>query len=586
MAATTTYDVRLRYLLEDRASGGHRKIGSSARDASRDAAKLRAEMQKLGQTGMGIGGMLRGAALGVAGFFGVSQAKKSLIDFNVDMEQMRLTMAGLMEMNWGGSFAENATRAERVVAQLQQRAKQSAGTTQDMVRMASMLAQPLGAAGAGEKELVDLTHQAVVAAKALGIEWDVAARDIDQALRGQFHAVDPFASKLLGSKEGGGFSGEEGRERFNRMSAARRFQAVQRALGQRAIADMARAQETSFAGVTSTLQDNLQMALAKVGLPLFREITAEVKKWNAWIDTNQERISQWGRDFGQALVSGFNTFKSVAGWFVENREALLALAKVWIGLKVGQGVMNITQTAMTFGSSLASAASALTGAGGFVAAINPAILALAGLTGAFHGFLGIVESRRDRQLEREGFAFGPRGMNIRKSLAASQLAFGGGGKGTREEFNRTFAHLRSAKVLTSEGRIDREKLAGALSNFEFAERQQMAKQLGGASALFYRQAAGPVEGGAALADALIFRLQQLGTVHRFEQPKVTIDAAEAAKLKAEDKKIGKGIDKVNININRIEVASDDPDRFIFDLERIAEDAVRNSSSSRYAFREG
>jgi hypothetical protein len=56
----------------------------------------------------------------------------------------------------------------------------------------------------------------VVAAKALGVEWEAAARDIDQALRGQFHSTDQFTGKLLGSA---GFKGEAGRKRFNAMSA-------------------------------------------------------------------------------------------------------------------------------------------------------------------------------------------------------------------------------------------------------------------------------------------------------------------------------------------------------------------------------
>jgi hypothetical protein len=64
--------------------------------------------------------------------------------------------------------------------------------------MAGMLTQPITDAGLGMKDLEDLTVNSVVAAKALGYQWDLAARDIDQALRGQFHATDPFAGKMLG----------------------------------------------------------------------------------------------------------------------------------------------------------------------------------------------------------------------------------------------------------------------------------------------------------------------------------------------------------------------------------------------------
>src|SRR5580765_2357641 len=91
-------------------------------------------------------------ATAAAGFFGIRQAATALVGFNDSMEQSRITVAGMLSQASGRAFNDTTKDSIALVDQLQQRAKVSVGTTQDMVGMSAMLVRPLTAAGASMKD--------------------------------------------------------------------------------------------------------------------------------------------------------------------------------------------------------------------------------------------------------------------------------------------------------------------------------------------------------------------------------------------------------------------------------------------------
>lgn len=319
MSNSTVYDVRVRYSVDNRAG----RSGTQG---------LTQDVKTLGNEAKRTSGVFGRLGVAVVGAFGARAAGKALIGFNSTVEDTKNQIAGMLALSKKTDLSAQVAVADRLYGKLQKRAASLPGTTQEYVQMLGMLTQPLSSAGATLKEMEDLTVNAVVGAKALGISWDVAARDIDQALRGQYHSVDQFTGKILGSV---GYSGEEGRAKFNAMDSGKRKEVLQAALMQKQLTQLAAAQGGTFSGMLSTLQDTVQQFLGKVGAPLFRVITAELKQWNAWITANGDKIDEFASKLGEGLVSGFRFVKDALGFLVDHADLLLMVGKVWAGVKIG-----------------------------------------------------------------------------------------------------------------------------------------------------------------------------------------------------------------------------------------------------------
>lgn len=304
----TSYKVRLFFEVEKQKAaldffGG---VSRGSRDAAKNAASL--------------GDTLKGVARIAAGAFGLHEAKKTLIDFNSDLEQAKLTMAGLVSSMKGGTLQDSLKDANRLVDDLQRRSKSTVLTTEELVHMAQSITEPVLQAGGGMKDLEDFTVGAGVAAKALGANADYAALEITEALQGNWTRRARFMNMLMGP------TGLQ-HEQFNKMSSAQRFEAVSGALNAPWLKQLAEAQRNSFAGVTSTLKDNIQIALGKIGLPLFKAITKEIASWNQWFDEHPKELQAFVAEMSSMLLSTFGVVKDVLKFVWENRELLKLLAE-------------------------------------------------------------------------------------------------------------------------------------------------------------------------------------------------------------------------------------------------------------------
>jgi len=321
---TTTYDIKLRYSLDDRASKGADKIAQSTERAARSSSNLGGSLTRLG----GL----------VVGAFGVRAAAGALIGFNSSVEDTKLQIGGMLALAKKSDLTDELKRADKLYASLAKRAMTLPGTTQEYVTMAGNITQPIIDAGLSMRDLEDLTVNATVAAKALRYDAGLAARDIDQALRGQFHATDPFAGKVLGAI---GYKGEEGRHKFNSLDANERASELKRALTLKQWNQLAEAQGKTFSGVMSTIQDRLQQVVGKVGLPLFTAIGDELQSWNKYIENNQTKVNEIARSVGEGLVSGFRMVKDAVVFLVQHRDELMMVAKVLLAAKGASMLGNV-----------------------------------------------------------------------------------------------------------------------------------------------------------------------------------------------------------------------------------------------------
>jgi hypothetical protein len=508
----------------------------------------------------------------------------------------------LFQLNIKGStFSENMDKATFLVGRFQERAKASVGTTADMVAMASALAQPLSAVGATLQQNEDIVVATVVASKAMGIAAEVAARDIDQAMRGQFHSVDQFSSKILAPL---GFVGEQGRSKFNAMGASARFQAINQALGQKAIADMARAQETSFSGVFSTLQDNIQIAIGKVGLPLFKQITAEIRSWNQWIEQNGETLAKYGSSIGRGLTEVFSAIRAAASFFVAHGSTVLAIAKAFAVLQLTKmvgggiggafgGLTGLSKGLREMSGVVSGPAGLVSGFGGLVTKVNAAAGAMAGLFAASMAFGDWLGGRimDNRNAEALGNFTVPQTLKDLRQLR--QMAASGYDPKNpdlpstdpwfdnldRDKFMETrqrfMERLSKAGLANESGQLDRSLFAKSLD--QNADLKREAAMMGG---LLFPRKDKTLEGH--IAAAIDSELIANALAHMIDK----IAAINGGPSKVDSKAPSSDKPKINVTIQHIEVAADDPDRFVIGMVKSFRRVAANPGQARRVLREG
>lgn len=308
--SSTTYDIKLRYRLD-------------GKDAVKGADQLSRRLD-------GLSSMVSRVGMGIAGYFGAQAAGKALIGFNATVEETKNQIAGMFALTKKTNLSDELANADRMYANLQKRAASLPGTTEEYAKFAGMVTRSVTDAGLGMKALEDITVNAVVAAKAFGIEADVAARDIDQLMSGRFNTTDPFSSKLLGSL---GYATEEGRKKVREMSKEQRAELLKTALAQKQITQLAEAQGATFMGRFSTVQDSLQQLAGKAGAPLFEVLKKELERIAVWFTVNKDKVEAFTKSVGEGLVKAFSFLKDVFGFIANNAGALIRVAGAFAAIK-------------------------------------------------------------------------------------------------------------------------------------------------------------------------------------------------------------------------------------------------------------
>lgn len=549
--ATTTYDVITRYLVDDKSTPMVVKMTREVRTLDSSVASASSGMGMLGR----LGGM-------VAGYLGFQQANKSLVQFNSGMEQAKITMAGLMAQAGRGNYAANIGQADELVRKMQLDARASVGTTQDFVQMASMMIQPLTMAGGSMENLRDMTRQTVAASRAMGIEATVSARDVDQAIRGMYRSVDQFTGKVLTPM---GYGGEEGRRKFNALSMQQRLAELQRGLGSQAIADMAKAQETSFAGASSTFIDNMQMTLGKVGLPLFKGITAELRQWNEWLDKNQGKVEAFAKTFGQDLLSAAKAFTATMKFAAEHWKQVLGAA---VAIKA-TGVL----ASMAGGAAAAGIAGAAGGAAGM-----PFAGKLAAVTLVASAVYMTGTAIADWIDKKQGERIDAGGRFDQSTISMFDKAKTGIGKGDA----RAFAAMAQMQGLADDkGNVNQSRILAGIQSLSDDQRTQLARSMGSPMDKPWMLHSEVLAKEAAKQFAVYLR-EAIGSGPQSDLMS-RMDPSQATQLAKIEKP------KINVTINRIEVATDDPDRFVMRIVGAFRNAAKNPSgigSSLHALGEG
>lgn len=595
--ASTVYDVQVRYSIEDRASAPVDHIGATAQKAEQKVLGLRDTLQSVGAA--------------VAAWQVFDKGRKLLVDFNSEIEQSKISIATISRMFGQSPDFQSAMRdAEGLFGRYQDAAKKSTATTKEFLDMHLSLAPTFAKFGAQGKVIEDIVKGSTVAAPVLGEKPETFAMDVKQMLQGSVTLRDRSAVSLLS------MMGIE-REEFNKRTKEDinyAIDTIHKALTSPALGEGTKQMENSFAGAASTLVDTVQIEGAKAGKSFFDAVKGELNALNAWIVAHSEQIATFGKEFGSALVGAFHAIRDAVGFLIDHKSEIMTIAAAWAVSKIGGGI------AGGIGGMLGNAGGALGGVTyGEGAAVN------------FAGkLLGVVDQRA------QSVALGSFKSNA--GMLASSAAGGGLGGLVRGELL-----VASMKGFPDAMQVAQKALIGfgAATALGLGKIETATLTVSGAlsalpgpiglAATAFTLLLPALHGIVKLGDSYAESVQKLddqdyydGKMPEFWQRGVYDRRKEERQKEYErardqdigtdeefKKRLGGGFNlthalmspsvralfdqkpqktvkpgNTNVTIHKIEVVSDDPDRFAFGLGESFERMARNPTSARDALRGG
>lgn len=534
----TTYEVGVKYTMDDKASAG---LASMARGA----AKAENSMFTLRNAMVGLGFAAGAVALG----------KKVLIDYNSEIDSMKIGLTAVLQMQMHMPLMRARQEADGLFTSLQNIAKASPGTTKDFIEMATTIAPAVAAAGGSVKKIQDLAAGAVIAGKAMGIRADVAALDIKQMLAGTVSARDMLAQQMI-------LAHGLDSQKFNAMSAGDRGRFVEKALTDPALKQAAKTYGESFEGTMSTAMDNFQIGMGKVGRPVMDAVAKALGEANRWIEENPQKLRQFVGEFGEGIRSAFNNIKGIFSWILDNRDTLLTIGKMFIAFKGVNLVANeIGAVNAGIKALSASFATAEGEAKAFGMGLGGVTLAIGLMTAAAIGFADYVDHAQDKTIDIEG-----KRMIAGLSLKDAADPMQDHNTVTRRNFTRAKdeglldagGNMLPASAYSSFSQEYYKLLQNTVAEMHsFAmDMDTVAKSAGDVEGAFWRQTMGDMTGDGSFAGSPNFKGGVSG------------DWAGAP-----------GPAKVNVTIQTIEVTSEDPDRFVFGAVKAFESVAKNPTQA-------
>lgn len=558
MANSTVYDVKIQYALDDRAGRGLDALSSKADEAGRHMEALHKGFSRLVELMIGREAFAKG--------------KELFIDFNAQLEQTKISMAAITSYNMGTTFASARTASTGLINDWFKFSESTVLTGKQIVDFGSNVEGAALSAGATLKQVSELAKLGSVVGNVLsaghagGLQY--VGLEVREALMGNLRKTQMFNMQLLMPyMKSIGKSVDE----FNTLSAKKRLEYYMGALKSPAWKAAVDAQANSYEGRLSTLEHKIQIFGAQIGEQLFGALSGQLGEINRWLNEHPKELEAFAEKFSASLMTGFNLVKSVMKTIIDHKDELIGIATVFGALKgaqllggAGGGILNGIYALVK--SSKAADSS-------FVTMMGSAMQAAAGL-GTLYFAAQSLADYFNNELERE--VKGPaaeRGaiedaMKQRASEkfalgAASETATINGQRVARDPYvdmayGKIVEEVHQLGAYTKEGTLNVDKLATQLSRDGIlGDAQNQFIQ-------FAREAFdrfGNIDSDGSLA-------RRLG-----------LDVSGDIK----GRPVGKTGD-VNVRIDKIEVASDDPDRFVFGVVKAFEKFNKSPTQAEAALR--
>lgn len=313
-AGTTTYRVETVYSVkEEKAVDGIHKIESAAHSAHSATGLLTHGLSLLG---LGLG---------------VHEAKHALIGFNEEMQNTKIGLSAMLQQGYGATFDQANAGAATMLKTYQQMSQELPITTSELAAFGNAVTIGTIQAGGRIDDITNIAKMGSAAAKVFGKDTIATSQAITEMLMGNARKQNGTVQLMLGMAH-------TEAKAFNALSASKRLGVVEKVLNSQGMKDAVGQMSSSFAGVTSTMEDKLQLLFGKIGLPLFNAITREVSGWNDWLDKNVDKVDAFAKTVGTSLVHGFEMIRDAFAFIAAHADTLITVAKVYAAIKIGSGV--------------------------------------------------------------------------------------------------------------------------------------------------------------------------------------------------------------------------------------------------------
>lgn len=234
---------------------------------------------------VGGGGMFAAAAYGVT-------------NLNRQLEETQISLGAIFQaQGFVSNFESGFKMAGDQVAKMKQDVKTLPGDLGQLSDMMKMIATPAAQGGLGADAIRKMAGQTMLVSTILGVQQDMAAREMANLLAGRAGAHNILGGRL-------GLIGEKAKE-FNAESPQKRVAEIQELLGRYQGANDRFAQ--SFIANWTTLKDNIKYGfLADATAPLFDAVKRTMASINTWFDNNQEKVKSWASAFGTRIASAWS----------------------------------------------------------------------------------------------------------------------------------------------------------------------------------------------------------------------------------------------------------------------------------------
>lgn len=261
------------------------------------------------------------------------------VQFNAVLETSALGIAAVLkQFDSAGKFKtfDDAMAASAgAIDLLKQKAKESPATFQSLVQAYQALAGPLSAANIPMEKQVELIVNMSQALSGLGISSQQLLQETRALVTGNINA-DAAAAKILGVTAA------------DVNGAKQRGQLYEFLTGKiSAFAEAGKRGAGTYQTAVSNLEDAIDDVLAKVTKPIFEAMTQGTLDLSAAL--NDPEIVKSLSDIGEGIASLVKAGYDLTLWAIQNRDALLFVAKAAAALGLAYTAVNVTNLLLGLG---------------------------------------------------------------------------------------------------------------------------------------------------------------------------------------------------------------------------------------------